>query len=329
MTDLVERYVQQVGRYVSQNERTEIEAELRSQIQDQLEDRYGGNPKEAEVASVLKELGAPRQMAASYGSDQYLVGPDLYPFMMTILRYGWLLVPVIVVFLNVFTTLASSDEATVLGLLLETAFAALQATFIFSGVVVLIFAVIQYAGAELGVQEAAFDPLALPEVDDPSVVDRFEAAFGIAFGTFFTLVLVYFLRVGGLTLRFNLDDPGDVIPFPTHWMLLLIVAVVGQIIVQLLVLRRNRWNVGSWLAQTLLEVSGAVGLYFAVMRPLFERVMADNPDLADLIFIENGAEFIVIGYVVVALVSKGILLFRLWSYEHRRTPPVAILTGEE
>ena len=55
--------------------RDSIEAELRSQIQDQLEDRYGDDPTEAEVAAVLAELGDPRRMAASYGGEQYLVGP--------------------------------------------------------------------------------------------------------------------------------------------------------------------------------------------------------------------------------------------------------------
>ena len=102
MTELVERYVHQVGRYLPPKERAEIEAELRSQIEDQLDDRFGGSPSPAEVALVLKELGEPRRMAASYGSEQYLVGPDLYPYMMGVLRYGWVLVPAIVVFLTLF-----------------------------------------------------------------------------------------------------------------------------------------------------------------------------------------------------------------------------------
>ena len=79
MSELIERYVHQVGRYLPSKERAEIQAELRSQIQDQLEDRYEGAPTQTDVAAVLKELGDPRRMAASYGGEQYLVGPDLYP----------------------------------------------------------------------------------------------------------------------------------------------------------------------------------------------------------------------------------------------------------
>ncbi|MFN8419308.1 MAG: helix-turn-helix transcriptional regulator [Anaerolineae bacterium] len=85
--ELVERYVHQIGRYLPPKERAEIEAELRSsQIEDQLEDRYGAAPTLTEIGSVLTELGEPRQLASSYNREQYLVGPELYPIMMTILR---------------------------------------------------------------------------------------------------------------------------------------------------------------------------------------------------------------------------------------------------
>ena len=57
MSDLVERYVHQVGRHVPQKERAEIQAELRSQILDQLDDRYEGAPTADNVADVLRELG--------------------------------------------------------------------------------------------------------------------------------------------------------------------------------------------------------------------------------------------------------------------------------
>ncbi|KAB2859741.1 MAG: hypothetical protein F9K46_10945, partial [Anaerolineae bacterium] len=123
MTDrveLVERYVHQVGRYLSQKERAEIEAELRSMIQDQLDDRFEGAPSPADVASVLSELGDPRQMAASYGSQQYLVGPDLYPSMMRVLRLGWVRVPMVVVVLNIVWTLITSQEGTLFGMFFET-----------------------------------------------------------------------------------------------------------------------------------------------------------------------------------------------------------------
>lgn len=327
MAELVERYVHQVGRYLPQKERAEIEAELRSQIQDQLGDRYEGSPSQADVASALAELGDPRQMAASYSSEQYLVGPDLYPIMMMILRHGWLLVPAIVVFLNVFGVLVSSQQSALSGLVIEPLIAALQATFIFSAVVILIFAIIQHSGVELDEKEEAFNPLNLPEVDDPGVVDRFEAAFGIAFGTFITLVFLYFLRVGGLTLRFDLSDPGEVIPVPAPWLILLSIVAFATAILHLLVLRRNRWSVGSWLTQTVLEVIGVVCMYFVVYAPVFAHIIPTIPALNNVPFIDRGAEIIVVITAVSTLVSRGSKLVKLWNYRNSSTPPFTVKTN--
>jgi hypothetical protein len=314
VTDLVERYVHQVGSYLPPKERAEIEAELRSQIQDQLADRFDGTPSQADVASLLAEFGRPYQIATGYSNQQYLVGPMLYPFMMLVLRYGWLLIPAIVIFLNVFGALVAPQPIDLLRLLIETLFAVVQATLIFSAVVVLFFAIIQHSGTELLDKEQVFNPLDLPEVDDPNAVDRFEAAFGIAFGTVVMLVLLYCLRLGGLTLRFDLNDPDPVIPFPTLWMILLIIAIFGQVIVSLLALRRNRWGVRPLLIQTILEVFGAICFYFAVAKPFFEQLITANPDLASVIFIARGPEIIAVIFAIITLLGGGTKLIKLWNY---------------
>ena len=97
MTDLVERYVYKVGSYLPESEREEVQNELRSLIQDQLDDRFKGAPTQDDVVELLKEFGDPRQMAASYGREQYLIGPDLYPTMMYVLQRGWVWVPIMTV----------------------------------------------------------------------------------------------------------------------------------------------------------------------------------------------------------------------------------------
>jgi len=306
MSNLVERYIHQVGRYVPGRERAEIEAELRSQIQDQLDDRYKGAPTDAEIAAVLKELGDPRRMAASYGGEQYLIGPNLYPVMMMVLRRGWVLVPPIAAVVHVLAALFGNETGNLIGLLLETIFGALQATVIFTAIVVLIFAILQHSGedlAEITGSETEFDPLGLPEVDDPGDIDRGEAVFGIAFGAFAVLVLLYFLRVGGLTLRFNLSDPGDVIPVPVAWLIALILIIIAEVVLQLLALLRGRWTVPTWLANILLEAGSAVALYFVVWQPLLGRALATVPELTRVPLIQRGPEIILVASVVLSLFS--------------------------
>lgn len=313
MNELVERYVHQVGQYLPPKERAEIVAELRSQLEDQLDDRCEGKPTQDDTAAVLAEWGHPYRIAASYRDPQYLIGPELYPVMMQVLRHGWLIIPAIVLFLNVFAQLTSSQPVTFLGLVVEPFLAALYVTFIFSSVVVLIFAIVQHSGEALKEPAETFNPLDLPKVDAPGVVDRFEAAFGITFGAIALLVLLYWLQVGGLTLRFNLSDPGDVIPAPAFWLGFLVAINISLISTHLIVMRRNRWSAGMWLVETVIETVGIFGMYFAVFKPVFERIIADNPSLADAPLLGNAPEIIAVISAIITLAGKSSRLIKLWN----------------
>lgn len=317
MADLVERYIREVGRYLPGKDRADIEAELRSQIHDQLEDRYGGAASQGDVAAVLTELGDPRRMAASYGGEQYLVGPALYPAMMFTLRRGWVLIPPIVVVVRMLVALLDGTPRGLMSLLVETALGAAQATFLFTAIVVLIFAIIERSGEDLGEftgKARGFDPLALPEVDDPATVDRAEATFGIAFGAFMAVALLYFLRVGGLTLRFDRADPGDVIPVPTGWMIALFALIVAELVLQVIALLRNRWTISLWLANMALEVASAVAVYFVVLQPLLAGLVERVPQLANAPLIGRGSEFIIVIGVAIALITDGLRLMRMREY---------------
>lgn len=323
MSELVERYVHQVGRYLPNKERAEIQAELRSQIQDQLDDRYEGAPTQADVAAVLKELGDPRRMAASYGGEQYLVGPDFYPVMMMVLRRGWVIVPPVAVLVHLLAILFGNESDNLITVLLETAAGAFQATAIFTGIVVLIFAILQHSGEDLDEitgNDAGFDPLALPEVNDPAEVDRFESIFSMAFGTFAVLVMIYFLRVGGLTLQFNLGEPVDVIPVPIPWLVALIAIAIAQMVLQLTALLRGRWGVALWLVNVALDIVGAVTLYFVLWLPLADRVYAAVPALSGVPLIGRGAEAILALSLIIAVIEGVTKLVKMVSHRHGATP---------
>ena len=319
MSDLVERYVHQVGRYLPQKERSEIQEELRSQIHDQLEDRFGDKATQDDVAEVLKELGDPKSMAVSYAGEQYLIGPTLYPIMMMVLQRGWVIVPFVVVIVHVLLALLSSGADNLIGLIIEATIGVVQATLIFTGIVVLLFAIVQHSGEDLEEftgGEKEFDPLALPEVDEPGRVDRFEAAFGIAFGAFMTIIMLYYLRVGGLTLKFNLNDPGEVIPVPIPWLILLILNTIALIIINLMALQRGRWTIGTKLLETLLEAAGAVFLTFATFQPLLDAALVAIPALANIPFVERLPVIFAVTVAVITLVNGANALAKLWANRH-------------
>lgn len=313
MNELIERYVHQVGLYVRPKERVEIEAEIRSQIQDQLEDRYGNSPTQAEVSAVLKHLGDPRTMAASYSGEQYLVGPDLYPFMMTVLRFGLPLVPAVVVIANVVGA-ALSLEGNWLGILVGSVITAGQMTLIFLAVVVIIFAILQHSTEEIKkAAQTAFNPLELPAVNDPRTVERFESGVGIAIGTLVGIAILYYLQVGGLTLRFSLSDPGEVLPVPPEWLVVLLVTTFSGIFLNLWALMRRRWTLEMWLAQAVTELIGAVGIYFVLLTPVLKRVAQALPELAARVPLTQLPTIITLITVVIMVLSNGGKLIRLWQ----------------
>lgn len=322
MTELVDRYIHQVGRYLPKKDRADIEAELRSLIQDQLDDRFAQSPSQADVASLLIELGDPYSMAASYNRERYFVGPVIYPFLIMLLRYIWVVVPSIVIFLNLFGALVSSrTDTTLSSLLLETLGSILQAAFTLSGVAVLFFAFVERRAAEKTIKVPPFNPLELPKVDDPRSVDHFEAAFGIGIGALMTVVFLYFLQAGGLTLRFNMRTPEDVIPVPTSWLVALIVAIVAMSLLQMVVLRLNYWTPQLLLVDMMLETFGVIGLYFVVLEPLLGRLLEANPSLAEITFIHSVPEAIAVIMALIIVLSKGSKFSNLLN--ERTSPPAA------
>ena len=81
--DLIERYVQEVGRRLPRKQRDDVARELRSSLEDSLENRTGvplEQADEEQVVELLLEFGPPQEVAASYQTGpSYLVGPALYP----------------------------------------------------------------------------------------------------------------------------------------------------------------------------------------------------------------------------------------------------------
>lgn len=86
--EMVERYIYAVTQRLPENQREDIAEELRGIIEDMLEAHFGSqNYTEEQVHHVLLELGNPNELAEQYrGSKRYLIGPDLFPSFIFILK---------------------------------------------------------------------------------------------------------------------------------------------------------------------------------------------------------------------------------------------------
>ena len=86
--NLIDKYVVEVGKYLPRKNRADIQSEIRSTLEDMLDERKQaeGPADEVTILELLKEYGSPREVAASYKTHQYLIGPSLFPIFELIVR---------------------------------------------------------------------------------------------------------------------------------------------------------------------------------------------------------------------------------------------------
>jgi len=176
--ELIDLYAAEVGRHLPEKMRADIEKETRSMIEDTLEDESQAQGKpidEAMVVAVLKRLGPPEKMAASYLPPRYLIGPELFPTFIHTLRVVLPIIMVLVVLglgLSLgFSVRAPSEIGHAFGLAVSELF---TSAFYAVGIITIVFAVIQWAApqAKIGTRETGkdWDPLKLKVQPDPEVI---------------------------------------------------------------------------------------------------------------------------------------------------------------
>lgn len=123
---LTERYIHAVTRQLGEDQRDDVALELRSDIADRIEALCAIDPilshEDAENAALV-ELGDPDRLAASYRETQHhLIGPDLFPTYVRILR--WVLVavvPLVTAIVALVATFGDDDIADIIGATVSTA----------------------------------------------------------------------------------------------------------------------------------------------------------------------------------------------------------------
>lgn len=88
-TDLLERYLQAIGEHLSAATRADVLAELRANLQAQLDDRAEELNRpltQPEISAILQQHGRPILVAARYLPQQSLIGPAIFPYYLMTLR---------------------------------------------------------------------------------------------------------------------------------------------------------------------------------------------------------------------------------------------------
>lgn len=253
--NLIERYIQHVGKHLPEKSREDVKREIRSLIEDSLEDRSHELGREADTAmmvDVLKEFGRPEKMAASYTPERYLIGPRLFPIF-------WLVAKIVtsvmlaIGLVKLFIGLGQVD-ANFPRLLLQTFFEFGGSAIAALGNVVIMFAILQYFMPEISQEtgdEKDWDPLKMEKIEEDDQISRIEMVFGITFSVIGLALFNFFPELLGL--GFITDGEWVFLPglSPTFFNYLPWINIVwgAEILLNLFLLIRGQWQpVTRWVS---------------------------------------------------------------------------------
>jgi len=335
--NLIDKYIAEVGKHLPRKNRADIEAEIRSTLEDMLDERKqaDGPADEETTLQLLKEYGSPREVAATYKAHQYLIGPRLFPIFEMVIRIvfavvaGASLIGLAVGLAK--TGLTGPEFVSTLGEWFGGLISGLIAAF---GNIVLVFAIIERTEAANKFEKEFkdWDPKDLQREPDP---DRIDLPDHIATIIFTALALVVFnIYPNLLSIRYASDGTWVTLPVLTEsfFRFLPWINIMGllQIIFSGFMLGQRDWTpvtrilgivmdiAGMILAVVILRTSGIFGITPEALASIGITEAADT--LARLF---NFVPTLIIIIVVVVTTIKVIKsLLRLFSAKSRSPYPI-------
>lgn len=269
--ELIDRYVHEVGRHLPRKNRDDIKVELQSTLADTLEDRVKGEPTQEDVELLLKEFGPPQQVAASYWPQgQYLIGPSLFPLFRMVVGIALLVFVIVQLVLFGIAVVFNQEILTFLDVL-EIFSGLISSTFTAFGIIVIVFAFLQYFEVKPDTEDEEWDPSQLPQVKEEETVSRGGMVAEITFSLVIVAILLFLPDKIGIVL----NPWSEIIlnPVIRTYMPLLIVSILLGVFVDVLLLWRGRWELGTRLAK--------IGINVFSIYVLFVLLTGHNAWLAE------------------------------------------------
>lgn len=251
---LLERYLHAVHGHLPARERDDIIAELGDDIRAQFSEREKslGRPlTEQEEAELLAPYGRPLLLAARYRRRQYLIGPEVFPFYVTTLKFA--LAVALVVHAAVVVGLAVGGTPAARAAETFTNYPNAALTIFFW--VTAAFALFDFAIARVTIKDK-WDPRTLPPVRTTAPrASRLEIGFELVIGALFVLWWTSVLRapepVFGPARSFLSLGPA--------WMdfyVPVLVVALASIVAKSITLVRPDWVTFKLVADIVMSVAG-------------------------------------------------------------------------
>jgi len=263
--NLINRYVAQVGKHLPAKTREDIEKELKSTLEDMLEDRaqkLGRPADEAMELELLKEYGAPDKVADTYHSTQYLIGPRMYPMFIFVLKIVFTVLSALAL-VGLVVTLSRVGFAgrEFAQALMQTAGGYVGGAITAFGNIVVVFAILDRVLPDSEIKgfntSEEWDPATLLKEQDPAMVKRGELIAEIIFTFAAVVVLNFYPQIIGIS--FPVDGEWFSIPMFSDaffrflpWINLTLLA---EIILDIYLIRQNTWSVITRVAKVIVEAA--------------------------------------------------------------------------
>jgi hypothetical protein len=324
--NLLERYLQAVGRYLPLETREDVLAELRVNLQEEIDARLEEKERPLtgnEVAAILKAHGRPILVAVRYVPQHYLIGPDVFPIYLLTLRKAAPLV-VLLYFVAHVTTFMFSPNPGAFVVVVAKSFAQLvPVLLIFWGAVTLTFAILEYVHQKhgQGADWNDWDPAKLPSLAHPT--KQKSLATRIADLVVHCLWMLYVFAIP--RHLYLVLGPGALLlarlgaGFAPVWRLFYIAVIVlllAQLAIKLMALARGKHRWGDPL-QLLTKCLGVIPTALLAVTRVYvvpTSPAADLHALSQINYWLNSSFKIVLVIVVLSLVVDS------WHYFRRVVP---------
>ncbi|MDB5691137.1 MAG: hypothetical protein JWO81_200 [Alphaproteobacteria bacterium] len=250
--NLVDRYVASIRRNLPGDRAEDIAAELRDLLASRIEDREAALDRPLngdETKAVLRDFGHPLVVAARYRKQQWLIGPDVFPFYLSVLRIVLAILALVFVVVAAVNLLFHGDH------LLRALAGALGGLWMSALInvanVTIVFVILERMGFPAD-HLRKWDPGQLADVKDKQPgpwESAIEVALGIAFLLWWTGLVHLPFGAGGPSFRI---EPAPIFT-QLYWPILTLVA--ARLVHSLIQGLRPRW----WRLRMLVGAATAVG----------------------------------------------------------------------
>jgi len=312
--DLIDRYLSAVRWSLPRGAKADdIFAELRDVIASRIEEREDalGRPlNKDETSALLRDFGHPLVVAARYGTQQWLIGPDLFPFYWFSLKIVLAICAVILVVSSAAGAIVGQEPAT--RALMHGLAGGWWSLLGNAGLVTLIFAIIERTGWLSG-HLNHWSPEQLPDLGDLKMKPKsaWELVFEVAVGI---VVLLWWASVIHLPLAYTNVKGVSIAPAPVwtqyYWpVFALLAARVGLNVIQLL---RPRWRAVQAAIAVALAAAGVALLSLIYRAGEWVIVQAPNmapdqlKDVQDSLHLSLRITIVVVGVVWVCQAAAAV-----------------------